>query len=196
MVKAGSDVLQGEASDVEDEVNAIITDFVAYYQLHQHDREEENHIVPWYGRFQGFPFFDDLCHIVLVQPQSRAKNPATFACDQCTKKFTRNRNLQSHLLAHKVEKPYGCPMCDMRFARDSDRKRHEKLHTGEKKFVCKGRLEDGGKMWPSANWGCEKAFPRAEALNNHFRSKAGKACPKSLLEAYLNEDMLEEHLMH
>jgi hypothetical protein len=340
MVKAGPDVLRGEASDVEDEVNAAITDFFAYYQLHQHAREEENHLVQSYGRFQGFPFFDDLCHIVrhiqqhqakghegldeigpsplkgaveasraileklatsnaleanvmhdlvsfygqnwykcpkatcfyfhegfsndksrethvarherpfrcpfqdcesgyklgfirqkelekhmtVLHPengkivprffqlkrardkaedsesgstsQSRATNPATFACDQCTKKFTRNRNLQSHLLAHKAEKPYGCPMCDMRFARDSDRKRHEKLHTGEKKFVCKGRLEDGGKMWPGANWGYGKAFPRAEALNNHFRSEAGKACLKSLLEAYLNEDMLEEHLMH
>jgi hypothetical protein len=44
--------------------------------------------------------------------------------------------------------------------------------------------------------GLWKAFPRAEALNNHFRSESGKACLKSLLEAYLNEDMLEEHLMH
>ena len=110
--------------------------------------------------------------------QSRAKNPATFACDQCTKKFTRNKNLQSHLLAHKAEKPYGCPMCDMKFARNSDQKRHEKLHTGEKKFVCQGRWKDGGKMWPKPNWGCGKAFPRAEALNNHFRSEAGKACLK------------------
>lgn len=51
-------------------------------------------------------------------------------------------------------------------------------------------------MWPGVNWGCGKAFPRSEALNNHFRSEAGKACLKSLLEAYLNEDMLEEHLTH
>ena len=110
---------------------------------------------------------------------SRAKNPATHACDLCPKRFTRASNLRSHQLSHKNEKPFACTLCGTTFVRKSDRERHQKTHSGVKKFVCRGDLRQG---MPRATWGCGKGFPRADALASHLRSKAGQTCLKPLFE--------------
>ena len=109
------------------------------------------------------------------------KHPATFQCSLCPKRFTRAYNLRSHLRTHTDERPFVCTVCGKAFARQHDRKRHEGLHSGEKKFVCKGFLGSG------APWGCGRRFARADALGRHFRSEAGRACIKPLLEEEARE---------
>lgn len=104
------------------------------------------------------------------------KHPATFQCTLCPKRFTRAYNLRSHLRTHTDERPFVCSVCGKAFARQHDRKRHEGLHSGEKKFVCRGDLAGGGQ------WGCGRRFARADALGRHFRSEAGRACIKALLD--------------
>lgn len=104
------------------------------------------------------------------------KHPATFCCHLCSKRFTRAYNLRSHLRTHTDERPFVCTVCGKAFARQHDRKRHEGLHSGEKKFVCRGILQS------QQLWGCERRFARADALGRHFRSEAGQACIKPLLE--------------
>jgi len=74
---------------------------------------------------------------------STAKAPATFQCDLCDKKFTRNHNLKSHRRTHEGIKPFGCSMCAERCTRKPDCGRHERSH-GDKKFTCVGPLQDGG----------------------------------------------------
>ncbi|KAL9058539.1 MAG: hypothetical protein Q9162_001694 [Coniocarpon cinnabarinum] len=109
------------------------------------------------------------------------KHPATFQCTLCPKRFTRAYNLRSHLRTHTDERPFVCTVCGKAFARQHDRKRHEGLHSGEKKFVCKGNLSSG------VPWGCGRRFARADALGRHFRSEAGRACIKPLLEEEARE---------
>jgi hypothetical protein len=104
------------------------------------------------------------------------KDPATFQCRLCTKRFARAFNLRSHLRTHTDERPFVCTVCGKGFARQHDRKRHEGLHSGEKKFVCKGQLKQDGQ------WGCNRRFARADALGRHFRSETGRICIKPLLD--------------
>ncbi|POS83516.1 hypothetical protein EPUL_004812 [Erysiphe pulchra] len=104
------------------------------------------------------------------------KHPATYQCHLCPKKFTRAYNLRSHLRTHTNERPYICSQCTKAFARQHDRKRHESLHSGEKRFICRGKLKNGGQ------WGCGRPFARADALNRHFRSEAGRNCINPLIE--------------
>lgn len=118
-------------------------------------------------------------------PKRTQKHPATFQCSLCPKRFTRAYNLRSHLRTHTDERPFVCTVCGKAFARQHDRKRHEGLHSGEKKFVCKGLLTNGV---PGANtWGCSRRFARADALGRHFRSEAGRACIKPLLDEEARE---------
>lgn len=110
------------------------------------------------------------------------KHPATFQCHLCPKRFTRAYNLRSHLRTHTDERPFVCTVCGKAFARQHDRKRHEGLHSGEKKFVC----GEGG-VQGEITWGCGRKFARADALGRHFRSEAGRACIKPLLEEEARE---------
>ncbi|QLL30398.1 hypothetical protein HG536_0A02150 [Torulaspora globosa] len=114
------------------------------------------------------------------------KNPATYACELCDKKFTRPYNLKSHLRTHTNERPFICSSCGKAFARQHDRKRHEDLHTGKKRYVCGGKLKDG------TPWGCGKKFARSDALGRHFKTESGKKCITPLYdEAARNKQTLE-----
>lgn len=58
----------------------------------------------------------------------KPKSEAKFQCQHCSKKFTRNINLKSHMLSHFGERPYSCGTCGKSFARVNDQRRHEKIH--------------------------------------------------------------------
>ncbi|KAI6244775.1 C2H2 finger domain transcription factor crzA [Erysiphe necator] len=139
------------------------------------------------------PSRDNQSYISNSAPQSLAiektklervqKHPATYQCHLCPKKFTRAYNLRSHLRTHTNERPFICSKCTKAFARQHDRKRHESLHSGEKRFICRGELKNGG------HWGCGRPFARADALNRHFRSEAGRACINPLIEEDESENL-------
>ncbi|KAG7831901.1 hypothetical protein KL920_000236 [Ogataea angusta] len=117
------------------------------------------------------------------------KNPASFACPVCDKKFTRPYNLKSHLRTHTNERPFLCTICGKAFARQHDRKRHEELHSGEKKYQCRGTLADGFTIW-----GCGKRFARTDALRRHFQTESGKGCIRPLMQEIENEKKEERPL--
>lgn len=120
--------------------------------------------------------------IPTAPPAPKAPKKKTFSCISCSKVFSRNYNLKSHLATHDTERPFPCGYCNKRFARQNDCKRHENSHMGEK-FTCKGILADG------RAWGCGKEFTRADSLRNHHKSKVGQQCmPRSLQENRVEQE--------
>lgn len=103
------------------------------------------------------------------------KQPATFQCTLCPKRFTRAYNLRSHMRTHIGERPFICTVCGQAFARHHVWKHHEGLHSGENKFICRGDFQQHGQ------WGCGRAFTRIGALGRHLRSEAGQICIKPLV---------------
>ncbi|CAH1762692.1 12783_t:CDS:2 [Entrophospora sp. SA101] len=105
---------------------------------------------------------DDFSQITAIKS---SKSLAPFACphEHCSKTFTRQYNLKSHLRTHTDERPFICtyPGCPRAFARQHDLKRHQKLHLGLKPHVCGN---------------CGRAFARLDALNRHLRSDNAAQC--------------------
>ncbi|KAK3373010.1 hypothetical protein B0T24DRAFT_657112 [Lasiosphaeria ovina] len=67
-------------------------------------------------------------------PNATGKQPATFQCTLCPKRFTRAHNLRSHLRTYTNERLFFCTVCGKCFARNHDRKTQEDIHSGEKRF--------------------------------------------------------------
>lgn len=53
-----------------------------------------------------------------------------YACQQCTKTFSRPSSLRVHILSHTGEKPHVCPQpgCGRKFSVQSNMRRHLKVH--------------------------------------------------------------------
>ncbi|CAG8599299.1 17941_t:CDS:1 [Racocetra fulgida] len=104
------------------------------------------------------------------KPSRKSKTCSPFSCpyEDCTKTFTRQYNLKSHLRTHTDERPFLCGYqgCMRAFARQHDRKRHYNLHLGFKPHVCNH---------------CGRAFARLDALNRHLRSDSGAPCAQATL---------------
>ncbi|KAH8722373.1 hypothetical protein GQ44DRAFT_687152 [Phaeosphaeriaceae sp. PMI808] len=111
----------------------------------------------------------------------KPKNPATFECHVCLKKFTRVFNLRTHLRTHGDERPFACSKCSKTFTRQYDHKRHERQHW---KFICRGNRKDG------KNWGCGSRFENIESVGEHFEAEDGRVCIQPLIEE-LNQDREE-----
>ena len=75
-------------------------------------------------------FHPDHCDLSGSFAQLRRKtSEAKWPCTLCSKSFTRNHNLVSHMLNHEGKKPFQCSECPKCFARKSDVKRDEDIHS-------------------------------------------------------------------
>ncbi|KAI9685458.1 MAG: hypothetical protein M1822_004589 [Bathelium mastoideum] len=100
------------------------------------------------------------------------KEHKTFPCPTCSKTFTRNHSLKTHLRTHnKTTARFKCNFCDKTFGHNKDKIRHESTHaTDRKRFVCAGSSAEG------VAWGCGKCFSRSEHLQRHMNRKNGQGC--------------------
>ena len=67
--------------------------------------------------------------------------------------------MDTHLMAHTVQKPYQCSDCDKAFLANSNLKIHVKTHTGEKPYKCSQ---------------CDKCFSINFNLLRHIRHTLGR----------------------
>ena len=133
-------------------------------------KDLEKHMKDTHGTIadQGdeFPAENDLAppkevqRPVRVQEEPRTREKKIYSCSYCSKVFSRNYNLKSHLATHQSERPYSCNVCGASFARANDCNRHANSHNGER-YSCAG---------------CGKEFTRGDSLKNHHNSKAGQRC--------------------
>jgi DNA-directed RNA polymerase subunit RPC12/RpoP len=93
-----------------------------------------------------------------VHGEDNPESPSTnrYKCPHCAADFTRQHNLESHLLIHSEETPYECPTCQARFKRLFALKRHTKIHVSERPHTCSK---------------CGRRFARSDTLARH--NKAG-----------------------
>ena len=119
---------------------------------------------------------DDTFSRSSVAPEHSQKSSRTFRCNLCPKRFKRSWTLREHFRTHTWDRAFECNVCGRAFVRKQERERHEASHRIERNFACHGTLESG------AVWGCGRKFSRAEALNRHFKSKAGQSCLKPILD--------------
>lgn len=59
---------------------------------------------------------------------SNHENSNSFQCTHCTKKYTRNEHLQTHLRTHTSDLQHSCQYCGLQFWRNSHQKRHYIVH--------------------------------------------------------------------
>lgn len=135
-------------------------------------KELEKHMKDIHGTMadkeQEFPVGNDLAPHEEVDNSTRPysapkiqKNKIhNYICPYCSKVFSRNYNLKSHLVTHSAERPYPCGVCEKSFSRLNDCIRHQNSHEGQR-FRCEG---------------CGKEFTRADSLRNHHKSKTGQQC--------------------
>ncbi|KAI8814963.1 hypothetical protein BJ742DRAFT_196156 [Cladochytrium replicatum] len=93
----------------------------------------------------------------MEEKKPRSIYPAKYKCtfDGCTKVFTRNYNLKSHMKIHTGAKLHCCDYCPSKFTRGHDLRRHARLHTNERPFGCPR---------------CSASFSRSDALRRHLDS--------------------------
>ncbi|KAI8072941.1 hypothetical protein BC940DRAFT_291991 [Gongronella butleri] len=88
---------------------------------------------------------------------------ARLQCSECSRTFTRQYNLKSHMVVHEGKKPYDCSYCHLSFARPHDLRRHTRVHENDYQHPCAY---------------CPEKFYRSDALNRHI--KKSKACSEKM----------------
>uniref|UniRef100_A0A8C6MDM3 C2H2-type domain-containing protein n=1 Tax=Nothobranchius furzeri TaxID=105023 RepID=A0A8C6MDM3_NOTFU len=64
------------------------------------------------------------------------KEPKSFSCDDCGKRFRQTSSLTRHMKGHTGQKPFACELCGQRFSRKHNLNTHMRVHRGEKPFAC------------------------------------------------------------
>jgi uncharacterized C2H2 Zn-finger protein len=101
--------------------------------------------------------------MTLFKSVTPPKEEKTFTCpfENCSKIFTRQQNLNSHLSVHSGARPFVCvfPGCTATFRRKQDLTRHKGSHAPNeaRPYLCK-------------NQGCLMRFYRADGLASHSKS--------------------------
>ncbi|XP_072308706.1 uncharacterized protein [Eucyclogobius newberryi] len=101
------------------------------------------------------------CSVSKRQRKSHRKvhTGKSFTCEVCEKGFTREDNLNTHMLIHKGERPHPCTVCNKSFKEAGHLKAHVRIHTGEKPFSCSV---------------CKKCFTHRATRNRHERNHSGE----------------------
>jgi len=73
VIQVGPDIPRSAFTEIEDEMSAAVTEFVANYQLDQSADPQRDDVTEACGKFLEFPFFDDLCHIFRHIQKQQAK---------------------------------------------------------------------------------------------------------------------------
>lgn len=82
------------------------------------------------SRFHASTFVNQAETFEPLDSLSNQESTAKWACQYCSKRYTRGFHLRAHLRTHTNERPFSCNECGKSFTRDYDRKRHEKtVHT-------------------------------------------------------------------
>ncbi|KAL1425175.1 hypothetical protein MTO96_019334 [Rhipicephalus appendiculatus] len=86
-----------------------------------------------------------------------------FECHVCSKGFTRQGHLNSHLVVHTAERRYECPECGQRFTRSSNMVKHQRaLHA-----------RSGNSARPYVCAQCGKGFTQSGNLTTHLLIHTG-----------------------
>lgn len=68
--------------------------------------------------------------------QQKITKKRVCICRFCSKVFSSQANLESHLRTHTGERPYGCTICGKKFSQFWNLKIHKNIHTGERPYQC------------------------------------------------------------
>ena len=109
-----------------------------------------------------------------------------YVC-QCSKTFKTKACLRAHLKNHTFQGPkrYKCQYCNLRLKTKHYKVEHERIHTDERPFKCRQ--------------GCDKAFRRSGARNDHERTvhlKVNKEPCQYCGHLYDKREMKNHEMVH
>lgn len=135
-----------------------------------------------------------------------------YLCEICSKGFSTQSRLHTHLQIHSEQRPFICIQCGASFKTKPALSFHSKRHAPVKPFVCencgkgfidKSKLEIHGRIHsgikPYSCTICNKRFRVKRSLNDHLKIHAGiksfmcSQCPKSFV---LREQLVNHEKTH